>query len=109
VVLVVPPAVRQPERRIGSVVPGVGTAIGGLAGAILGGFAGGTGGRLVENKVRDNKFNAGSAFKEGALDAAFSGVGAGFQALKGAKAVGDLNKALPESAGIAKAPARVGA
>jgi hypothetical protein len=48
-------------------VPGVGTAIGGLAGAILGGFAGGTGGRLIENKVRDNKFNAGSALKEGAL------------------------------------------
>jgi hypothetical protein len=92
----------------GSVVPGVGTVIGGLAGAILGGFAGGTGGRLAENKVRDNKWNAGSAVKEGALDAAFSGLGSGYQALKGARYVKNLTKVLPEAEGIAQAPARMG-
>jgi hypothetical protein len=69
----------------GSVVPGVGTAIGGLAGAILGGFAGGTSGRLVENKVRDNKYNLGSALKEGGIDAAFSGLPGAVAAGKGVK------------------------
>lgn len=51
----------------GSVVPGIGTVIGGLAGAALGGFAGGTGGRLAENKIRDDRWDVGSALKEGAI------------------------------------------
>jgi hypothetical protein len=52
---------------IGSVVPGIGTVIGGLAGAGIGGFLGGTGGRLAENKIRDDEYRVGDALKEGAI------------------------------------------
>lgn len=54
---------------IGSVVPVVGTAIGGIIGAGLGAF----GGRLAENKIRDNEYRVGDAAKEGALSAVLAG------------------------------------
>ena len=57
---------------IGSVVPGIGTVIGGLIGAGLGGFAGGAGGRLAENKIRDNRWGVGDALKEGAISGVMS-------------------------------------
>lgn len=69
-----------------ALLPGVGT----LAGAILGGFLGGTSGRVVENKVRDDRIGLGDALKEGAMSGAFSGAGTAFQlskAAKGAKAL----------------------
>lgn len=66
-----------------AIAPGVGT----LLGAIIGGFAGGTGGRLAENKIRDNEFRPGQALKEGALMGALSGLGTGWQVAKGAKAL----------------------
>lgn len=81
---------------LGSVVPGIGTLIGGVAGAAIGGFGGATAGRGIENKVRDdqNFLGAGgsarSAFGEGALTGALSGLGTGVSALKGVKAVGGL-------------------
>lgn len=46
-----------------ALLPGVGT----LIGAGLGGFLGGTGGRITENKVRDNRIGVGDALKEGAI------------------------------------------
>lgn len=54
---------------IGSAVPVVGTAIGGILGAGIGAF----GGRIAENKVRDNRVGLGDAAKEGALSAALAG------------------------------------
>lgn len=78
---------------IGSVVPVLGTAVGGLIGAGIGGFAGGTGGRLAENKIRDNRWGVGDALKEGTLSGALSVVGGGASALKGAKAVKALKGA----------------
>ncbi len=56
---------------VGSVVPIVGTAIGGLVGAGLGAF----GGRLIENKARDDEFRVGSAATEGALTTVLGGPG----------------------------------
>jgi hypothetical protein len=73
---------------LGSVVPVLGTAIGGIAGGVLGGFAGGTGGRLVENQVRDNEMRLGDALKEGAVSGAFGGIGPAWQAGRGAYAAG---------------------
>lgn len=70
-----------------AIAPGIGTLIGGALGA----FAGGTGGRLAENKIRDNKFNVGSALGEGATDAVFSGVAAANDIRKGAKATEGLS------------------
>lgn len=64
-----------------AVLPGIGTIIG----AGLGGFLGGTGGRLAENKVRDNEFRPGQALGEGALAGALSVAGGAFQAAKAAK------------------------
>lgn len=81
---------------LGSVVPGIGTLIGGAVGAGIGGFAGGTAGRGVENKIRDNQNflgaggSARSAFGEGALTGALSGLATGASALKGLKAAGGL-------------------
>lgn len=54
---------------IGSAVPVIGTAIGGIIGAGLGAF----GGRLAENKVRDDRLGVTDALKEGALSAALAG------------------------------------
>lgn len=78
---------------IGSVVPVLGTAVGGLIGAGLGGFLGGTGGRAIENKVRDNQnfFGAGgsakAAFGEGALSGALSVGSEALQLAKAGKAI----------------------
>lgn len=72
-----------------ALLPGVGT----LVGAGLGGFLGGTGGRLAENKVRDNRWGMGDALKEGSLSGALSVVGSGASALKGAKAAKALKGA----------------
>jgi hypothetical protein len=49
----------------------VGAGIGGVLGAGIGGFLGGTGGRLAENKIRDDEFRAGDALKEGAMSGLF--------------------------------------
>lgn len=81
---------------IGSVVPVLGTAVGGIIGAGIGGFAGGAGGRLAENKIRDDEFRVSQALKEGAVSGAFGAAGTGFQALKGAKAL----KAIGATPGI---------
>jgi Arc/MetJ-type ribon-helix-helix transcriptional regulator len=54
---------------IGSAVPIVGTAIGGIIGAGIGAF----GGRLAENKVRDNRYGLSDAAKEGAISAVLAG------------------------------------
>lgn len=76
-----------------AIAPGIGT----LAGAIIGGFAGGTGGRVAENKVRDNRIGLGDALKEGTLSGALSGLGPGVQLARGAKGAKALASALPES------------
>lgn len=82
----------------GSVVPVLGTAIGGILGAGLGAF----GGRLAENKIRDDEFRVGDAAKEGALSAALTGplrlAKYGVSAAKGAKAGAGLEKALVSAA-----------
>jgi hypothetical protein len=57
---------------LGSVVPVLGTALGGLAGAAVGGFLGGTGGRVVENEVRDKRVGLGDALKEGTVNGVLS-------------------------------------
>ena len=44
---------------LGSVVPVLGTAIGGIIGAGIGGF----GGRIAENKIRDDRLGLGDAAK----------------------------------------------
>lgn len=77
-----------------AIAPGIGT----LIGAGLGGFLGGTGGRVVENEVRDNRVGLGDALKEGAI----SGVaGAGpIRLLKGA---GAATKAVATKAPVAEA------
>lgn len=68
----------------GSVVPVIGTAVGGLLGAGLGAF----GGRIAENKVRDDRLGIGDAAIEGGLTAA---LGAPIRALRyGTKAAGAL-------------------
>lgn len=65
-----------------ALLPGVGT----LIGAGLGGFLGGTGGRVAENKIRDNRIGLGDALKEGTLAGALSAAGSGYNLYKGAKA-----------------------
>lgn len=54
---------------IGSAVPIVGTAIGGILGAGIGAF----GGRLAENKIRDDRLGVGDAAKEAALSSILAG------------------------------------
>jgi hypothetical protein len=72
---------------LGSIVPGVGTVIGGVAGGLIGGFAGGTGGRLLENQVRDHELRPGDALKEGAISGVL-GAGPGNILKLGGKAAG---------------------
>lgn len=92
-----------------AILPGIGTAIG----AGLGGLAGAFGGRLAENKYRDNEFRPGQALTEGLVTGALSAVGPGFQAFKAAKGakglssviggiddVAKTSKALPSTAAI---------
>lgn len=76
-----------------ALLPGVGT----LAGAIIGGFAGGTGGRVAENKIRDNRVGLGDALKEGTVAGALSALGPATQLARGAKGAKALSSALPES------------
>lgn len=90
-----------------AIAPGVGTLIGGGLGALIGG----TGGRLTENKIRDNKFNVGSALGEGATDAAFSGFSALNSARKGIKAVKALSSVtggLDNPQALLQAPQKTG-
>jgi hypothetical protein len=68
----------------GSVVPVIGTAIGGILGAGIGAF----GGRIAENKVRDDRYGVGDAAKEGALTTVLAGP------LKLGKYAGSAGKAL---------------
>jgi hypothetical protein len=49
----------------------LGAAVGGVLGAGIGGFLGGTGGKLAENKIRDDEFRPGEALQEGALSGVF--------------------------------------
>lgn len=69
---------------VGSVVPVLGTAIGGILGAGIGAF----GGRLAENKIRDDRLGVGDAAKEGALTSVLAGP------LKLGKYAGSAGKAL---------------
>lgn len=90
-----------------AIAPGIGTLIGGGLGA----FLGGTGGRLTENKVRDNKFNVGSALGEGATDAAFSGVSALNdirKGVKGVKALSAVTSGLDNPQALLQAPEKTG-
>lgn len=73
---------------LGSVVPGIGNIVGAIGGGIAGGFLGGTGGRLVENQIRDNEMRLADALKEGAWSGAFGGVGPAFQGVRGLQALG---------------------
>lgn len=88
----------------GSVVPVVGTAIGGIIGAGLGAF----GGRLAENKVRDDEYRVGDAAKEGAMSAVLAGplkaLKYGGTAAKGLKAGKGLEGALIDAAEKSVAP-----
>jgi hypothetical protein len=67
--------------------------IGAIPGAIIGGFLGGTGGKVAEQKIRDNQnfFGGGgsakSAFGEGVLSGALSGAGEAYQLAKAGKAI----------------------
>lgn len=70
------------------ILPGLGTLIGAIGGGFAGGFAGGTGGRLVENQVRDKEMRLGDALKEGGVSGLFGAGGAAFQGLRGAQALG---------------------
>lgn len=90
-----------------ALLPGIGT----IAGGALGAFLGGTGGRLAENKIRDNKFNVGSALGEGATDAALSGVSALNSVRKGAKAakaLSSVTKGVDNPQALLQAPEKVG-
>lgn len=73
---------------LGSIVPGVGTLIGAGIGGALGGF----GGRLLENKVRDDRYGLSEALQEGVLSGALSAIPGGKSAATlargGAKATG---------------------
>lgn len=64
---------------IGSAVPGIGTVIGGIIGAGVGAF----GGRLGENKVRDNRWGVGDALKEGVVSAGMSAISPAAKVAKG--------------------------
>lgn len=95
---------------VGSVVPIVGTAIGGVLGAGLGAF----GGRIAENKYRDDRLGIGDAAKEGALSAVLAGplkLGKyGMNAAKASKAGLGLAESLKAGAeGAAKAGLKAGA
>lgn len=77
----------------GSVVPVIGTAIGGILGAGIGAL----GGRLAENKIRDDRWGAGDAAKEAALSSLLAGP------LKLGKYAASAGKGLKAGAGLEKA------
>jgi len=102
---------------VGSIVPGVGTVLGGLLGAGIGGFAGATGGRLAENKIRDDKYKLGEALKEGAITGVLSasplklvkGASAASQALAaGSKGMPAFNAAIAKPGIIAQMLGKAG-
>jgi hypothetical protein len=88
---------------LGSVVPILGTAVGGLIGAGLGGFLGGTGGRAIENKVRDdqNFLGAGGSARDALTEGVISGISgagpirSGKALIGGAKALKGASKLAP--------------
>lgn len=78
-----------------AILPGIGTLLGGALGAGIGAF----GGRIAENKVRDDRFGVGDAAKEAALSAVLGGgpirlAKAGATAVKGVRAGAGLEDAL---------------
>lgn len=89
-----------------ALLPGIGTVLG----AGIGGFLGGTGGRLAENKIRDDEYRLGDALKEGAWSGALSGAGSAFQVAKAAKGAKALSGALGDDVakGAIKAVPRTG-
>lgn len=93
---------------LGSVVPIAGTAVGAAVGSGIGSFAG----RLLENKVRDNRLGVGDAAKEGGLSAVLSaplrGLKYGGTAAKALKGGGSLAEALEQGAIKADAPGIIG-
>jgi hypothetical protein len=74
-----------------ALLPGLGTLLGGAVGAGIGAF----GGRVAENKVRDDRLGIGDAAKEGALSAVFGGgpLRLGKAAITAGKAVKDVGLA----------------
>lgn len=95
-----------------AVLPGIGTLLGALGGGFLGGF----GGRLTENKVRDNRLGLGDALKEGAVSGVL-GAGPlrlgkfGLDAVKGVRAISPTVQDTGTkvfSGGLAEALGRVG-
>lgn len=85
---------------LGSVVPGIGNIAGGIIGGIAGGFLGGTGGRLAENKIRDNEYRLGDALKEGTWSGVFGGVGPAWQGARGISALGKASGNLGAKGGL---------
>lgn len=73
---------------LGAPIGGIGAIPGGILGGLIGGAAGGFGGRVAENKVRDNRLGIGDALKEGAISGAFGAGSAAFQGARGAYAAG---------------------
>lgn len=74
---------------IGSIAGPIGTLAGGAIGAGIGAF----GGRLAENKIRDDEFKVGEAAKEGAISAVF-----GASPIKAAKGLTAASKAIGQGA-----------
>lgn len=79
---------------------GLGTFLG-PAGTVAGAGLGGGLGRLLENKVRDDRLGLADALKEGAMSAAFA-------AIPGGKAVGKTTQFADDAAGIAAKTVRGG-
>jgi hypothetical protein len=78
-----------------ALLPGIGTLLGGALGAGIGAF----GGRVAENKVRDDRFGIGDAAKEGAISSILGGgpvrlLKAGAATVKGVKGGAKLEDAL---------------
>lgn len=89
---------------LGSVVPVLGTAIGGALGGALGAF----GGRVAENKVRDDRIGLGDAATEatltGVLGAPIRSLKYGVNAVKVTKGGGTLADALKAGSKAADSP-----
>lgn len=92
---------------LGALIGSAAGPLGTLVGAGLGGFIGGTGGRVAENKYRDNRVGLGDALKEGALTGILSpgpiklakaAFGASKAAVGGARGVSALTQAAEKQA-----------
>lgn len=96
----------------GSIIPGAGTLVGGILGGAIGGLTGGFGGRVAENKIRDNRYGFGDAAKEGALSGVFGAGGEAFQGLRAARTAGigvaEALKTAPKDLQAARAAIRAG-